>query len=102
MHKQQLFRVSVSRDHRRANSLDSKVKGRQSLCPLEIGRGVAEHLRKLLERDVCRFRVHEENDDAGDGTESEENEVISARNGLEKRGRDESYDKVGHPVRDGR
>ncbi len=104
VHKQQLFRVStsISRDHRRANSLDSEVNRRQSLCPLEIGRGVAEHLRKLLERDVRRFRIQEENDDAGDDTEPEENEVISARNGFEKWGRDESYDKVGHPVRDGR
>lgn len=82
--------------------LDSKVKRRQSLCPLESGRGVAEHLRKLLERDVRRFRIQEENDDAGDDTEPEENEVISARYGVEKQGRDESYDKVGRPVRDGR
>ena len=102
VHKQQPFRVSVSRDHRRARSLDSEVKRRQSLRLLEIGRGVAEHLRKLFERDVCRFRIQEENDDAGDDTEPEENEVISARDSFEKRGRDESYDKVGHPVRHGR
>ena len=49
-----------------------------------------------------RFRIQKEDDDAGGDTEPEENEVISTRNGFEKRGRDESYDKVGHPVRDGR
>ena len=81
---------------------DPNVKRCENVCPLEIGRGVAEHLRKLLERDVRRFRIQEENDDAGDDTEPEENEVVSARNGFEKRGRDESYDKVGHPVRDRR
>ncbi len=86
MPKQQLFRVSVSRNHRRANSLDSEVKGRQSLYPLRICRGVAEHLRELLEGDVGRFRIHEEYDDAGDDTEPEENEVISTRDGVEKRG----------------
>lgn len=78
------------------------MKRRQRLYPLEIGRGFAEHLRKLLERDVCRFRIQEENDDAGDDTEPEENEVISTRNGVEKWGRDEGYDKVRRPVRDGR
>ena len=102
MHKQHLFRVGVSRDHRRANWLDSEVKRRQSLRPLEIGRGFTEHLRKLLERDVCRFRIQEENDDARDDAEPEENEVVSTRNGVEERGRDEGYDKVGRPVRDGR
>lgn len=102
MYKQQLFCISVSRDHRRANSLVSDVKRRQSLCPLKIGRGVTEHLRKLLERDVRRFRIQEENDDAGDDAEPEENEVITARNRFEKRGRDERYDKVGHPIGDGR
>jgi len=84
------------------DSLDSEVKRRQSLCPLEIGRRVAKDLRKLLERDMRRFRIHEVDDDARDDTEAEENEVIPARDGLEKRGCDEGYDKVGHPVRDGR
>ncbi len=101
MRKQQLFCVSVSRNHRRADSLDSKVKRRQGRCPLEIGRGVAEHLRKLFKRDMRRFRIQEEHDDARYDTEPEENEVISSRNGVEKRRCDEGYNEVGRPVRHG-
>ena len=78
------------------------MKRRKSLCPLEIERRVAEYLRKLLKRDMRSFRIYEVDDDARGDTEPEENEVIPARDGIEKRGCDEGYDKVGHPVRDGR
>ena len=100
--KRKLFSVRVPWDHRRAYLLHSEVQRRQGLCLLEIERGVTEHLRKLLERDICRFRIHEEDDDARDDTEPQEDEVIPAGNGIEKRRGDEGYDKVGQPVRDGR
>jgi len=51
--------------------LDPEMKRRQSLCLLKIVRGVVEHLRKLFKRDMCRFRIHEEDDDAGDDTKPE-------------------------------